>query len=300
MHVLPYILFSPDHPPPHPERMTEVTANNNKKTSQPANQDDHETADNESLVTQAQATADAAFRPPPSILNASDPQILMQAVDGPSLVDYEGKESVYVGRSVPVAAGAQLSIPMDVKTPGSVVEYSLQVHQMDIGLRIVAIREEGEAVVREADSRITSSSQKFLIGSVPCKIVFTLDNSYSWMREKIVTYKITVRPPTAESLQEGRRRRAQACLTLLQQDAKDKREQLQATASQPQELELKIQRLQQELKTQQQALEVLQKERKWLLEHEKLRQQQVNLLQDRLQRGWPDEPKNIKKKSSFF
>jgi hypothetical protein len=98
-------------------------------------------------VDKAKASADAAFRPPPSVLNAQSAQVLLQQVDGPSLKTYQGTESVYVGRSVPVAAGGKLNVPINVSTPGSVVEYAVELKSLDINFGITAEREEGITVV---------------------------------------------------------------------------------------------------------------------------------------------------------
>ena len=103
-------------------------------------------------VDKAKANADAAFRPPPSVLNAQSAQVLLQQVDGPSLKTYEGKESVYVGRSVPVAAGGKLNVPINVSTPGSVVEYAVELKALDINFGITAEREEGFTVVKVGDA----------------------------------------------------------------------------------------------------------------------------------------------------
>jgi hypothetical protein len=104
-------------------------------------------------VAEATATADAAFQPSPSLLNASNPNALLAQVDGPSLSDYEAKESVYVGRSVPVSAGGSLTVPIQVTTPGSVVEYAVENKQYDIGFGITAEREEGVTIVRVGSIR---------------------------------------------------------------------------------------------------------------------------------------------------
>jgi hypothetical protein len=99
-------------------------------------------------VDKAKASADAAFRPPPSVLNAQSAQVLLQQVDGPSLKTYQSTESVYVGRSVPVAAGGKLNVPINVSTPGSVVEYAVELKGYDINFGITAEREEGITVVK--------------------------------------------------------------------------------------------------------------------------------------------------------
>ncbi len=54
------------------------------------------------------------------------------------------------------------------------------------------------------DSHLAPITGKFLVGSVPCMLVFLIDNEYSWMREKLVSYRITVTPPSPEVLMSGR------------------------------------------------------------------------------------------------
>jgi hypothetical protein len=99
-------------------------------------------------VAEATATADDSFVPSPSLLNASTPQALLQQVDGPSLKDYEGKESVYVGRSVPVAVRSKITVPIHVTAPGSVVEYAVESKDYDVSFGITAEREEGVTIVK--------------------------------------------------------------------------------------------------------------------------------------------------------
>lgn len=99
-------------------------------------------------VDRAKASADAAFRPSPAILNAQSANVLLQQVDGPSLDTYEGNESVYVGHAVPIAAGSKLNVPINVSTPNSVVEYAVELQYYDIDFSIVAERDEGVTIVR--------------------------------------------------------------------------------------------------------------------------------------------------------
>jgi hypothetical protein len=99
-------------------------------------------------VEKAKAHADAAFRPSPSILNANSAAVLLQQVDGPSLRTYKTTDAVYVGRSVPVRAGSRWNVPIHVSTPGSVVEYAVELDQHDVEFGITAEREEGITVVR--------------------------------------------------------------------------------------------------------------------------------------------------------
>jgi len=99
-------------------------------------------------VDKAKATADSSFRPSPSVLNAQSAAALLEQVDGPSLSTYEGKESVYVGRAVPIGAGSKLDVPIQVTTPGSVVEYSVELKAYDISFAITAERDEGVTIVK--------------------------------------------------------------------------------------------------------------------------------------------------------
>jgi hypothetical protein len=243
-------------------------------------------------VAKAKATADAAFRPSPSILNAASPHVLLEQVDGAPLKDYEAKESIYVGRGVPIAAGGRLTVPIQVTTPGSVVEYAVELKQYDIGFGITAERDEGVTVVREV-SRIDASAcpvtQKFLVGTTPCLIQLVFDNEYSWIREKSISYKLTIAPPSKESLAAGRRRRAAACLKAVEDDLQTANQRLQTTQGQQATLDQKIAKLSAELEETKKAAQVAGKELAWLQERRALRLEQQRLLKDRLQNGWKDE-----------
>lgn len=109
-------------------------------------------------MAEATATADDSFVPSPSLLNASSAKALLQQVDGPSLKDYEGKESVYVGRSVPVAVRSKVTVPIHVTAPGSVVEYAVESKGYDISFGITAEREEGVTIVKVSFMRMADIS----------------------------------------------------------------------------------------------------------------------------------------------
>jgi chromosome segregation ATPase len=120
-------------------------------------------------------------------------------------------------------------------------------------------------------------------------LVFEVDNSYSWLREKIVSYRITVTPPSAEILMSGRRRRAKACQTVVEEDLSSAQEHLAATLSQKKTLEQEVAKLEKELEEKKKSLEVAEKEEKWLINRVKLRKEQKELLKKRLTEGWEDE-----------
>jgi hypothetical protein len=132
-------------------------------------------------------------------------------------------------------------------------------------------------------------TQKFLVGTVPCLLQFSFDNSYSWLREKVVSYKVTVTPPTIESLQAGRRRRAAACLKAVQDDLEAAETRLRQATVQKLQLLEQVQEQQQVLAETKKAAQVAEKEEAWLKERRELRVEQQKLLVQRLEHGWDDE-----------
>jgi hypothetical protein len=132
-------------------------------------------------------------------------------------------------------------------------------------------------------------TQKFLVGTTPCLLRFTFDNSYSWMREKHVTYRITVTPPSKESLLDGRRRRATACVKAIQDDWQAAESRYKASISDGKKLTNQVKQLEQQLHDAQLALAVTIREEEQLKQRKELRLQQQTLLQQRLDTGWEDE-----------
>jgi chromosome segregation ATPase len=120
-------------------------------------------------------------------------------------------------------------------------------------------------------------------------IQFDFGNEYSWLREKNVSYKITVTPPSRESLAAGRRRRAQACLKAVEDDLETAASRLDAASQQKQTLEEEVKKLVKELEEKKKAWQVAEKEETWLKERKALRVEQKKLLRDRLENGWSDE-----------
>jgi len=245
-------------------------------------------------VAEATATADAQYVPSLSLMNSNDPLALLRQVDGLSdLTEYEEKESVYVGRSVPITAGGSLEIPIQVATPGSVVEYAVENKQYDFGFSITAERDESVTLVKEK-TRVDASKDgpitgKFLVGSVPCWIRFRFENDYSWLREKVISYKITVTPPSLDTLYAGRRRRAKACLHAVTEDFKSADKRRRAAGDQRTVLETELEELRLELTQKSKSLQAAKDEENWCTDRLKLRTEQKKLLEYRLEHGWDDE-----------
>jgi predicted nuclease with TOPRIM domain len=120
-------------------------------------------------------------------------------------------------------------------------------------------------------------------------IQFDFGNDYSWMREKIISYKITVTPPSRESLAAGRRRRATACLKAVEDDLSTASSRLEAASLQKTALHQEVAKVMKELEEKKKALQVAEKEEAWLKERKTLRMEQQKLLKQRLENGWEDE-----------
>ena len=130
---------------------------------------------------------------------------------------------------------------------------------------------------------------KFLVGSVPCLLKFTFDNEYSWFREKLVSYRVSVTPPSAEVLLAGRRRRTKACQKAITEDLTSAKQRLEAATTQKMTLETDISKLEKQLQEKKKSLEVVAKEESWLKTRVQLRAKQQQLLEQRLTKGWEDE-----------
>jgi hypothetical protein len=130
---------------------------------------------------------------------------------------------------------------------------------------------------------------KFLVGSVPCLLRFKFENDYSWFREKVVSYKVTVTPPSRDTLSAGRRRRAKACLSAVGGDLKSAQKRLNGASLQKAEVETELEALEKRLVQKKKALAVVVSEEKWLKERVSLRKEQQKLLNERFIEGWEDE-----------
>lgn len=98
-------------------------------------------------VDEAEATADAAMLS--NLLErATTTEALLHQIDGPSLTSYVAEESSYVGRNLPISAGGDLEVPIQIAVPGSMVHYEVELNSHDIMFEITAEREEGVTIVK--------------------------------------------------------------------------------------------------------------------------------------------------------
>jgi hypothetical protein len=243
-------------------------------------------------ISQAMQSADAAYVPSPSLLASDDPSSLLSQVDGPSLVDFHCTPSVYQAKSVPVALRARFDVPIHVIAGGSVVEYRITTELYDIAFGVTAEREEGVTSVKETarvDSHVEPVTGKFLVGSVPCALVFSFSNEYSWFREKRVSYRIVVTPPRTENVVKGRRLRAKKALEVVAADGRDLDERHAAASAGRAAAREEVARLEGELAEARRALDEVTAEEEWLGRRRVVRAEQVRSLNHRLENGWDDE-----------
>jgi len=268
----------------------EVIANGDGGVDAPA---DGDVAELEArAIAQAMQSADASYIPSPSLLASDEPEPLLLQVDGPSLVQFSGKPSVYQAKAVPVALRAKFDVPIHVTAGGSVVEYEISTDLYDIAFGVTAEREEGVTNVKKSarvDSHLDTVTGKFLVGSVPCALIFSFDNEYSWFREKKVTYKINVTPPCMENIVKGRRLRAKKALEVVKLDNRAMKERHESAMHKSSELEEEVQRLEKEIGEKKKSLDVVRMEETWLEKKRGVRVKQIKMLNARLKNGWGDE-----------
>ena len=243
-------------------------------------------------IAQAMQSADASYVPSPSLLASDEADPLLSQVDGPSLVNFNSKPSVYQAKAVPVALRAKFDVPIHVTAGGSIVEYEITTDVYDISFGVTAEREEGITNVKESarvDSHLEPVTGKFLVGSVPCALIFSFDNEYSWFREKRVTYKITVTPPRTTNIIKGRRLRAKKALEVVTNDKKEIEERYETAVSERSSLEKEVNKLEKEIEEKKKTLAKTAREESWLEKKRSVRSEQMKMLNQRLKKGWADE-----------
>jgi septal ring factor EnvC (AmiA/AmiB activator) len=115
------------------------------------------------------------------------------------------------------------------------------------------------------------------------------ENDFSWVREKVISYKVTVTPPSLQTLTAGRRRRAKACLKAVEDDYKVTSARYRKVQDQRTLLETELEQLKLEIEQKERTLKGIVKEEVECKGQITLRQEQIRQLKDRLENGWEDE-----------
>jgi len=242
-------------------------------------------------IADATASANASYIPSNALLSNPSPSALIESVDGISISEYNQSPSLFTAHSVPIALRATLDVPIVITNGGSVVEYTVESEDYDINFGIKAEREEETTVVNtltRVDSHLESITGKFLVGTVPCALIFTFCNEYSWFREKKVTYCITVTPPSVDNITAGRIKRAESALAIVLEEKTGADTRLERASSKRGGLAEEVERLEKELEEKKKSLDVIEKEEDWLKARVELRGEQERLLKKRLTDGWDD------------
>lgn len=227
-------------------------------------------------VNKAIAASDDNYVPPQTVLDSKSSNPLLEQVDGPSLLKYEGKEATYSGRSTKIYGGSTLDVPIRVTAPGSIVEYTIEKKSYDFGLGIIAKLDQGgttvvkpmlpfdgKDVVADRPRQKTQSDQVLVgAGSVPCTLNFKFENKFSWITE--VSYKIRVIPPSTELLLSGRRRRASACMQALDNDIDETNIKLNEVYSQGRFLQNEVDTLTEQLQYMESSLQQAREEESYI------------------------------------
>jgi len=243
-------------------------------------------------IFEATTQSDLSYVPSPALLSNPSALPLIRQVDGVDLRVYNGSPSVYQAKNIPIARRGRLDLPIYVTSGGSMVEYVIESDGYDIAFGITAERDDKETVVKDverAESQTAAITGKFLVGSVPCALIFIFDNEYSWVREKLISYKITICPPSKDIISAGRRRRATSALKTLQGDKASASSRLSKASAQKVTLSTEISRMEKELEEKKNSLEVATNEEEWLRKRVTLREDQEKMLNSRLNDGWEDE-----------
>lgn len=247
-------------------------------------------------IFEATTQSDLSYVPSAALLANPAAFPLIRQVDGIDLRTYNGSPSVYQAKNIPVARRSRLDLPIYVTSGGSMVEYAIETNAYDIAFGVTAERDEKETIVKDierADSSLKPINGKFLVGSVPCALIFSFDNEYSWVREKLISYKITITPPSKEIISAGRRRRASSALQTLLDDKASAETRLAKASTTRLTLSDEVQELERELEEKKKSLLVAQNEEDWLTKRVTLRDEQLEMLNSRLENGWEDEEKSV-------
>lgn len=120
-----------------------------------------------------------------------------------------------------------------------------------------------ESIQDMSPFRQKSDTQKIVVpaGSAPCTMQFAFTNNYSTLLQKVrLGYTIRVIPPSVETLQLGRSKRAISALNFLESEIVSQREDIQEFTSRIEELDQEATRLSLEIIEMTEKLEKIQAE----------------------------------------
>jgi len=236
--------------------------------------------------------------PNAQVMNAVNPSTLINYVDGPRINPDDFTESVYHGRAIPVPARDMVQVPIVIPgPPNSVLEYTIESFSYDISFGVTITSQVGLDIektteyveLKRVDSHLDPITGQILVDQVPCTVLLTFDNTYSFLTAKEVSYRVTISPPSIDEALSSRRRRAKASLCSVQEDRSSAESRLTMVISQRLELEREIEKLQLLIMEKNKNKLAAEKEESWLKKRIELRDVQTEMLNVRLESGWEDE-----------
>jgi len=167
--------------------------------------------------------------PPPIVDPLSFPKndeglkALLSEIDKDCPLDgYTSNELHYQASNIYIAAGKTLDIPLPpIEKDGSKINWTVTVQddyneKLDVDFGLVVIVDGEDVVAREMgrilspsaddstegnDGEKVSAKGKFTVAnSAPVRVVIKLDNSYSWLKGKKVSYSFTITSPVDDNM----------------------------------------------------------------------------------------------------
>lgn len=237
--------------------------------------------------------------PPPVVDPLSFPQTnegltaLLTTIDADCPLDsYVQSELTYHASNVYVGAGKTLDIPLPpVENDGSKIEWKVTLvddynERLDIEFGLVVIVDGEEVVAREMgrilsplvtvkdigndkeedEEKLVSAKGKFTVAnSAPVTVIIKLDNSYSWIKPKMINYSFTITSPVDSNMvQRSLRAKSVVPLILEGQGAVGKKVEVEigraeALGRMQQEMEEKMSNLTKQIDNDKQSITTIQK-----------------------------------------
>ncbi len=211
-------------------------------------------------------------------------------VDGSTLSP--SSESTYKATKVPVTYA--LELPLPVVMVGSTVRYAFSTEKDDISfavyIRHADINDESEDVeetellsperVDSGDGPITGS---FVVTEAPVTVLLSFDNNYSWLRSKVLSYSVTIKPPSESVTHGARLERIKAGLDNARVDRSSALMRLDKVVEQGAKLSDEIARMEIEIEQKRVALAEAEKEKIVLEDRARFRDAQIDGLERRLE-----------------
>mmetsp|Transcript_11115 Transcript_11115/g.22542 ORF Transcript_11115/g.22542 Transcript_11115/m.22542 type:complete len:249 (+) Transcript_11115:82-828(+) len=200
----------------------------------------------------------------------------------------------YACSDVPVTYALELPIPIAVR--GSSINYSFSSENGDVAFGIYLrpaanstnastedVEEEEVVPLERVDSNVEPVTGSFLVTEAPCVAVLVWDNNHSWLRSKVLSYSVTVKPPSEEILRKKYLTQLNTSLSNASIDKRQAESRLAKVMASKSEAEATVAKLKQELSNVIAGLGQIEKEETYLRDRMAFRGKQIEGLESRLE-----------------